>query len=941
MVRARRAPGRAEFVALALCFVAAIVAPAEAQTVTATTGAVNGIVTDSTKAVVPGVVVSLSGPALIGVRTTATDQTGAYYFSALPPGDHTLTFELAGFGTVVRRGIHVGLGFTATVNVEMSPGSVRDLVLVGASPVVDIGSTAVTTHFDTEALASLPGARDIFSVLANTPAVAMSRMDVGGSLALTLSEYTAYGLRATTGVNRNEVEGIRVGGANGSSDNYYSDYGSFAEIAVRAVGQTAAMPVPGTLGQYVSKSGGNAYHSAVYADFQNEAIQATNIDARQIAAGVTGGPHLDVRDVNRLEHFRDLTADMGGYVRKDKAWWYGAYRDTSVGQRYAWLLDTAATVGARVGTGKVTYNLSPRGKLIGYVQRQLNESNNYNFTTSAVQPVLTSDALTNMRFLASVWKAEYDSVLTDALYLEARAGGYLSDARAAFKSIAPRIVDIGANTISGGALSLGLTRNRPQVNGSLSYLRTGWGGSHTFRVGGEYMIDHLIAPTDGYGHPCNCVSTLNNSVPAEVQILSGPNVSKNDLTTSAGFVDDTWRLSKRLTVSLGLRLDRYQPSLPEQEGSAAQRFEAIAPVLTFSNWGPRVGLSAALTDDGKTVLKLHYGQYWVYPGVNFTSAFNPNPSGWSRSYVWTDDANRNGRWDAGEEGRLTSVSGGNASTRLDPDIENTYVRRGAAYIEREVAPDFSMRTGLVLNVRRQPYGTINVSRPLESYSISVPIQDPGPDGRLGSQDDGAVVIAANVASELLGVPPVNLTTNLPDAHSEYYTWEITATKRPRGRWSLLASFTETWSREAALGAGTSFTPNALINSERGQDHFKTWQAKAHGTMSLPLGLGVVPVVRHQSGTPFARSFVQTLNYGNAVIKAEPFVRRTPNITLVDVRTEKTVRLGRARVIGFFDVYNVFNTNAAQALTTSSGGSWLRPTAITGPRILRVGARCDW
>ena len=53
--------------------------------------------------------------------------------------------------------------------------------------------------------------------------------------------------------------------------------------------------------------------------------------------------------------------------------------------------------------------------------------------------------------------------------------------------------------------------------------------------------------------------------------------------------------------------------------------------------------------------------------------------------------------------------------------------------------------------------------------------------------------------------------------------------------------------------------------------------------------------------------------------------------------------GRAtiRVIGFFDVYNIFNTNAAQALTTTSGGAWLRPTVITGPRILRIGARLEW
>ena len=113
-------------------------------------------------------------------------------------------------------------------------------------------------------------------------------------------------------------------------------------------------------------------------------------------------------------------------------------------------------------------------------------------------------------------------------------------------------------------------------------------------------------------------------------------------------------------------------------------------------------------------------------------------------------------------------------------------------------------------------------------------------------------------------------------------------------------------------------------------------------MNLRWDFLVVPVVRHQSGTPFARTFVQTLNYGSATIKAEPIAaNRTPDITLVDVRTQKTFRIKAVRVMGFFDVYNLFNTNAAQTLTTTSGDSWLRPTAITGPRVLRIGARVEW
>ena len=724
----RHASAGAWVVGLVLCVIAGNGgASAEAQTVTATTGAINGVVTDSTKAVVPGVTVTLSGPSLMTTRTALTDGAGAYRYSAVPLGDYTLTFRLSGFGTIVREGIHVGLGFTATVSVELSPGTVDDSVTVsGAAPVVDLSSTAVTTHFDSDTLATLPGARDFFALVANTPGVALSKMDVGGNSALSLQEYTAYGLRATTGVNRNEVEGIRVGGANGVNDNYLSDFASFSEIAITAVGQTAAMPVPGTLGQYVSKSGGNAYHGGLYADFQDDALEATNIDDGQIARGVSGGPGLDARDVNRLQRFRDFNADVGGYLKKDHAWWYGAYRSTELAQQYPWLLDTAATLAATVVTGKFTYLLSRRQKLVGYVQHETFRQSSY--FANATQPIETSDALQRLVFPVSVWKGEYNAAVTDAVYVEARVGAYLSDAVVTFKSTDPRIADIGANTVRGGSVSLERTINRPQANGSVSFLKTGWGGSHTFRIGGEYMNDRLVAPTVGYGNPCNCVSTLNNGAPAQVQILSGPNVSKNDLTTAAGFVDDAWRLNSRLTLSLGVRLDRYQPILPEQQGPAGQTFPAIDPVLTFNNWAPRVGMSADLTGDGKTVLKLHYGQFWVYPGTNFTSAFNPNPSGWSQTYAWTNDANSNGRWDRGEEGRLIAVSGGSTSTRLDPSIENTYVHQASAYIEREVAPDVGVRTGVVLNAKRQPFGTINVSRPLGAYSVPVAAVDPGPDG---------------------------------------------------------------------------------------------------------------------------------------------------------------------------------------------------------------------
>src|SRR6185436_14314427 len=150
--------------------------PAFAQAVGATTGAINGKVSDATGGVMPGVTVTISSPSMQGVKTAVTDQEGSYRFPAIPPGDYKMTYELEGFSTVVREGIRVGLGFTAAVNTQLKVESLAKSVTVsGQSPVVDITSTKTATNFDAKELASMPSARDFWAILAAAPAVQMQR----------------------------------------------------------------------------------------------------------------------------------------------------------------------------------------------------------------------------------------------------------------------------------------------------------------------------------------------------------------------------------------------------------------------------------------------------------------------------------------------------------------------------------------------------------------------------------------------------------------------------------------------------------------------------------------------------------------------------------------------------------------------------------------------
>src|SRR5688500_16355272 len=98
-----------------------------------------GVVRDTSGAVLPGVTVEASSPALIEkVRTVTTDDSGQYRIENLRPGVYTVTFGLTGFGTVRREAIELSGTFVATINADMRVGALEETVTVtGASPVVD------------------------------------------------------------------------------------------------------------------------------------------------------------------------------------------------------------------------------------------------------------------------------------------------------------------------------------------------------------------------------------------------------------------------------------------------------------------------------------------------------------------------------------------------------------------------------------------------------------------------------------------------------------------------------------------------------------------------------------------------------------------------------------------------------------------------------------
>ena len=121
------------------------------------TAELNGRVTDSSGAVLPGVTVTVTQTATGLVRTAVTDETGAYLLSNLPTGPYRLEVALQGFRTYVQTGIVLQVGATPTINAALELGSVEETVTVeAAAPIVDVRSAGISNVVENERIVELP-----------------------------------------------------------------------------------------------------------------------------------------------------------------------------------------------------------------------------------------------------------------------------------------------------------------------------------------------------------------------------------------------------------------------------------------------------------------------------------------------------------------------------------------------------------------------------------------------------------------------------------------------------------------------------------------------------------------------------------------------------------------------------------------------------------------
>jgi hypothetical protein len=295
-------------VSLAVCaFVALVPATAAAQAVIA------GTVRDTSGAILPGVTVEASSPALIEkVRAAVSDGTGQYRIEDLRPGTYTVTFTLPGFSAFRREGVELTGSFTATINAEMRVGALEETVTVtGESPIVDVQSARRETVLSADVLKAIPTVRSYNALVLVVPGVVTNTNDVATGTATT--QFPIHGGRNNEG--RMTIDGLNVGNPPGGNQppGFSVDVGNSAEISFTTSGGLGESETAGMVMNVVPKTGGNNLHGSAFYSGSGKNLQADNSGGK-VAAPT---PLTKVYDVN---------AAVGGPIVKDRLWYFATAR---------------------------------------------------------------------------------------------------------------------------------------------------------------------------------------------------------------------------------------------------------------------------------------------------------------------------------------------------------------------------------------------------------------------------------------------------------------------------------------------------------------------------------------------------------------------------------------------------------------------------------------
>ena len=626
-------------------------------------GSIEGIVTDSTGAVVPGATVEARST--VGVQSTVTDTQGYYHFPALAPGTYDVTSNLTGFTSVKVPGVRLSLGQTLKVDMALRVSTIQEEVTVtGEAPVVDVTSTQRSVSIRDEFIDMLPKGRD-FTTLATQAPGANIEFKTGG---LSIDG-------ASSSENKYVIDGIETNDPNTGLASQQMVTDMVDEVQVKSSGYEAEYSgAVGGVINVITKSGTNDFKGSAWTYYSSDALgfsrnPAFGAGTNQAPAYGDGRPSLRLspNDSNVAEYVTydkdDVTQwepgfALGGPIKKDKAWFFLSYNPTlrTINRDVTLTFDgsrASSTEKRRTHyiTGNVTTQISDalRARLAVNSNKQ---------TITGLLPALAGSELPGLDYglIQNLpnWSStlNLDYVVSPKFFVSARGGYFLQDLNTENNFQGDRFIYQNSNV--GGCA--GCPTIPTQFQGPVGFSNSStashtetvrdkftrmslqtdatwfaeFGGKHEFKGGVQYDVvkndvleretGNLIRIYWGRTLSPNIAGAPNrgafgyyrlrtNTFDPDRGFMTVGAVQSNNLGL---FLQDSWTIGRKLTLNLGLRTEHEKvPNFnPEDPASIAHGFGDTLFDFGFgSKLAPRLGFAYDVKGDGKTKV---YGSWGLF-----------------------------------------------------------------------------------------------------------------------------------------------------------------------------------------------------------------------------------------------------------------------------------------------------------------------------------------
>jgi outer membrane receptor protein involved in Fe transport len=900
-----------------------------------TTGSIEGTVTDENGAVLPGVTIEATSVNLQGTKVAVSDTGGKFRLVLLPPGTYTVKATLAGFATTESTGIEVSLGHTVTLAVQMHSAFKEEVVVSGAPPAIDVKSTELGTNLTAKQFENLPVGRNYSAMIQIAPGTAT---DATGA--------TVYG--STGAENAYYIDGVNTSSVEYGQQGKNLNFEFIQEMQVKTGGYQAEFGrATGGLINVITKSGSNEFHGDVFGYLDDSSLQASLSKTVRDEAAT-----LDRSFTQKSYKRQDYGLDVGGYMVKDKLWFFGAYdylkndandQVASDFNRFASQYPAAAEnygfpaagqvfprdAKTDLYSGKLTYRASENHSLI------LSIFGDPAKTTGFVGPTLAGNANTITGSLeqgGTDGTLKYEGVLGAAWVIDAAVaqhkekniyGGTGFDSVALLDYTHPLYLLTGVLPIwDGWGYAFSNRFERDQYKADVSYFVNNWGGDHEFKFGVEQehiKIDNTNYNSGGqriykfceggYNADLTCAGTyyyrhrfyMTQRPPGDAAFPGGdPFLVDNSYIANglpvhaknnnyAVYGQDTWKAMTNLTFDLGVRWERQE---------MYDKFGKVAADLK-KNWAPRVGFVWDPRNDGTSKVFGSYGYFYeTIPSDMIIRSFGSEIDGFL--YNLHGAENDPNRYDVACDPtvyafRHCSMPGAEA-TPVDPNLKGQYISEGILGSDFEVAKNWVVGGQFIYR---------NLERVIED------------------------ALAAGATSYFIGNPGEGIQKQdydinyggpytVPKAKRRFVGFEVDVRKRFADNWQFIGSYL--WSHLYGTYDGTfqastgQLDPN--INSAYDYYDFEVHnngelsndrrhQIKLYGSYTFPFGLNAGLAAYWYSGTPItAMGYSAAYQNWEFYLSSRGAFGTTPGVYDADLHLGYPIKVGGVQINILADVFNL-------------------------------------